>query len=223
MNLLRKGHGDKVWKAFKGRTFSTSVFLGLSRDLAKPFTAPPARIPIEVRPIRPDDDMSFLEVGKASGSTEGASARVRQLRKLKAGLPVCYLALADGKPCYMQWLIAARDNDRIRAQFGDLFPRLADNEALLEGAFTVESFRDMGIMASAMAQIAERAKEFGATRAITFIDGKNISSLRACKGAGFDPYLERRELWRLYQRRVRFSPLPAGTLYPFEAPELAYS
>ncbi len=81
---------------------------------------------------------------------------------------------------------------------GSLYPRLAPYEALLEGAYTPEAYRGQGIIASAMALIAERAGDFGARWVVTFVDETNVASLKGCARAGFVPYL---------RRRVRFTPL----------------
>jgi GNAT superfamily N-acetyltransferase len=108
----------------------------------------------------------------------------------------------------MQWLILPRDNPRIRARWGDLFPPLGPDEALLEGAYTAETHRGRGIMAHAMARIAEQAQCLGARWAITFVGAGNLPSLKGCRKAGFAPYVERCESWRLFRRRVRCTPLP---------------
>ena len=109
--------------------------------------------------------------------------------------------------CYMQWLIAARDNARVHARWGGLFPELKPHEALLEGAYTAESHRGKGVMSHAMALIAEKARDFGAHHVLTFVDRKNVASLKGCEKAGFAPYIQRRETWSLFRRRVHFLPL----------------
>lgn len=106
----------------------------------------------------------------------------------------------------MQWLIAARDNARVQACF-DLFPELQPDEALLEGAYTAESHRGQGVMSHAMARIAAAARDFGARHVITFVDRGNVASLKGCEKAGFAPYIQRRETWFLFRRRVHFLPL----------------
>src|SRR2546422_11047011 len=68
-------------------------------------------------------------------------------------------------------------------------------------------FRSQGIMSSAMAQIAERAREFGARWVVTFVDEVNVASLKGCERAGFAPYVRRTERYRLFRRMVTFVPL----------------
>ena len=71
-------------------------------------------------------------------------------------------------------------------------------------------------MPCAMAQLAAKAGEKGARWAITFVSQDNIPSLKGCKRAGFAPFLIRKKEWRLFHSRITFTPLPAGTPYPFD-------
>ena len=189
------------------RLRSETFALGLARDLDTPHAAPPAAIPLTVRPLAPGDDLSFLDPAPGLAAHE-ARNRTAQRRLLAAGIPTCWVAVGpDDTPCYMQWLILPRDNARIRARWGDLFPALAPGEALLEGAYTAESHRGRGVMAHAMARIAEQARCLGARRVITFVGRDNVASLKGCSKAGFTPWTERQETWRLFRRRVRLAPL----------------
>ena len=216
--LVRSGHGWRVVRAVARRLGSRSRALGLRRDLRLLHPAPPARIDLVVRPLAAGDDLSFLDP-QAEGLDSGAAYdRMVQRRFVADGFSTCYVAVApDGKICFMQWLIASRDNERIQSRWPGLFPLLAPDEALLEGAYTVEAARGRGVMAHAMARVAEHAVDLGARWVITFVGDDNIASLKGCRKAGFVPCLERRESWRLFRRRVRFTPLPEGTPYPFEA------
>ena len=205
--LVREGNGGAVADAIRTRLASETLAIGLRRDLTLLHPAPPAAMPLVVRPLRPDDDLGFLDAA-AGLPVEAARARAAQRRLVAAKLPTCWIALApDGRPCYMQWLILPRDNARIRARWGDLFPALRADEALLEGAYTAESARGQGIMAHAMARIAAEASCLGARWVVTFVGADNAASLKGCRKAGFTPYLERRESWRLFRRRVRCTPL----------------
>ncbi len=189
---------------------SNSTSVGLRRDLTVPFNPPQAKIPLVVRPLAPADDLSFLE--PAPGLTpDEAFWRLTQRRLLRTGLETCYVALDPaGKPCYMQWVIPAASQSRLRASFGNLYPLLRPEEALLEGAYTPASFRGMGIMSAAMALVAERARDHGARWAITFVEEHNTASTKGCLRAGFAPYLRRRESFRFFHRRVGFEPMDAG-------------
>jgi GNAT superfamily N-acetyltransferase len=198
-----------AWSAIRYRLHSDSTSVGLRRDLSLPFNKPTAKIPITVRPLAATDDLSALEP-EPSMPMEEAMSRLIQRRLLRAGLRVCYVAIApDGKLCYMQWAIPSAENHRARAIFGNLYPVLGPDEALLEGAYTPPAYRGKGIMSAGMAQVAETAAERGARWVITFVDERNSASLKGCVRAGFVPYLKRHEKFRLFHRQIRFEPIEA--------------
>src|SRR5205085_2898559 len=106
----------KAGRVVTRRLYSNSVSIGLRRDLTVAFAAPAAKVPIQVRPLAPGDDLSFLDVNQSGLSDTQVFARLGQLRIVRSGLQTCYVAMGpDGKPCYMQWLIPSSENDRLRA------------------------------------------------------------------------------------------------------------
>jgi hypothetical protein len=206
--LVASGNASKAWWAITYRAHSDSISIGLRRDLTVPFTGPKAKIPITVRPLAPGDDLSALDPAPGLSADE-AFWRLGQRRLLQSGLQSCYLAIApEGKPCYMQWVIPASQNERVKAFFGNLYPVLAPDEALLEGAYTPEAYRGKGIMGAAMAEVALRGADHGARWVITFVDQVNEASFKGCIRAGFTPYLQREEKFRWFRRQVVFRPIP---------------
>lgn len=206
--LLKSGEWEDLFQAGREHLRSESKAFGLRRDITVPFPAPDAMLPITVRPIRESDVETLLEAGADEMSGEAQRERLIRLRMIEAKLPTCYVAVTeDDEPTYMQWLIGPEDNDKIQEIFGDRFPRLQPDEMLLEGAFTLEKWRGKKIMAAAMARVAERAADHGARWVITFVGADNIPSLKGCKRAGFEPYVERTGTWRLFRYRSEFAPL----------------
>lgn len=204
VRLVLAGDAAKAWWAVTYRMYSDSTSLGLRRDLTIPFTGPNAKIPITVRPLTAADDLSALDPAPGLSADERLW-RLGQLRLLRSGLGICYVAIApEGKPCYMQWVMPSSENARLRAVFGNLYPSLGPEEALLEGAYTPDAYRGKGIMGAAMTQVAERAAGVGARWVITFVDEQNQGSVKGCIRAGFVPYLRRRERFRLFYRYVTF-------------------
>ncbi len=204
---MLSGNMAKAWWAVTYRAYSDSTSIGLRRDLQVPFARPAAKVPITVRPLSASDDLSALD-SEPGLSADEAFWRLGQRRLLESGLQTCYVAIApENRPCYMQWVIPASENERLKAVFGNLYPVLGPDEALLEGAYTPEAYRGKGIMSAAMTQIAERAAEHEARWVITFVDEQNQASLKGCIRAGFTPYLRRHEKFRGFYRRVTFEPL----------------
>lgn len=208
LRLLKSDAGRrKLGHAVRMRVSSRRQAIGLRRDLGALFTIRPAKIPLDVRPMRSGESLPLI-ADVAGLDPRAAQERVDQRLLVDAHIPTCWVAVdGDGVVCYMQWLIAARDNARIRQWWGDLFPVLQPDEALLEGAYTADTHRGLGVMAHAMAVIAERAADAGARQVITFVGRDNIASLKGCERAGFTPYVERTDNWSLFRRRVEFGPL----------------
>lgn len=199
------------------RFHSDGLQYGLRRDLAEPFEAPDAKIPLTIRAMRQSDVAVLLETDTQQMSERGSYVRMQRLDFLREGIGQCYVAATNSdEPCYMQCLLTSADNSRIQRYFNGGFPTLAADEALIEYAFTPEGQQGQGIMPAAMARIAEKAADLGARRVITFVDHENVPALKGCQRSGFRPYLIRNDRWLLFRRRVSYQPLPAGARFLFE-------
>jgi hypothetical protein len=207
LSLVGRGHPKVLMSEILRRIYSEDTFYGLRRDLLLPFEAPPAKIPIRIRPLRNDDIAKILRKNE-SASDEDLKNHLRRLFIFRSGMPTCYVAITgNDEPCYMQWLIGPQENEKILNQFRGGFPPLGPDEMLLEGAYTPLIYRGLGIMSCAMAKIAELGKEFGARRVITFVHDVNESALKGCQRAGFLPFTIRTAQWRLFRRQLNFIPI----------------
>lgn len=175
---------------------------GLRRDLDKAQEKSQAKIPLYVRPLK-EDDLDILLPSDADlepSEKQQIVWRRHFYKKVPKGCMVAVDARND-TPCYMQWLIGSDDNPLL--QRFKCFPWLEKNEALLEQAYTIPSHRGLGIMSAAMTEIAELAPNLGAKYVLTFVDQKGVASLKACKRAGFEPYLSHRRTQLGYGTIVR--------------------
>jgi GNAT superfamily N-acetyltransferase len=206
---IRAGELEVLWREVRRRAYSNWRHLGLCRNLDAPFEPPNAKFAITIRPLRTDDVPRLLDMRDPQMAPRGPYVRMHRLRFLRQRIGSCFVAArtADDEPCYMQWLIPASENERIARYFRGIFPPLDRDEALLEYAFTHERFAGQGIMAAAMARIAEQARAFGARRVITFVDHDNAAALKGCHRAGFHEYLVRVDRWRLFRRTPVFEPV----------------
>lgn len=204
----RSGIGIRIVGRWKDGFYTEFTRYGLCRDLALPFINPSAKIPISVRPLQ-DRDLASL-FPDAAGCIDERLEIARRLAFVEKGARGGFVAIdaRNDTPCYVQWLFGARDNDFIRRIGG--FPVLQAGQALLENAYTPPSYRGLGIMSAAMASIAERAGDIGARRVLTFVDDRNIASLKGCQRAGFVPDLlqHRTRLGFGLITRDRFEKLP---------------
>jgi GNAT superfamily N-acetyltransferase len=209
--MLRRGEQAEILTELANRLYSNDASLILRRDLTQPLVPrPTAKIPLQVRLIESRD---FTEV---------ITERPRRLPALRANIPSCYVATTEEGICYIQWLIQADQQDRLRPFFKGELASYESDTALLEFAYTFKRFRGQGIMGAAMAKIAEQALPRGARWAITYVKHDNVASLKGCANAGFRPYMLRTESWRGFRLRQSFRVLPNGTVFPFELEAASY-
>ena len=204
--MLLRGEAPEMLTELTNRLYSNDASYILRRDLARPLVPrPTAKIPVRIRAMEPDDIAEIV------------AERPRRLPALSANIPTCYVATTDdGSICYMQWLIQADQQDRLRPYFKGHLAGYRSDTVLLEFAYTFERFRGQGIMGAAMAAIAEQGLSTGARWAITYVNVGNLASLKGCANAGFRPYMIRRESWRGLRLRQSFHALGHEALYPFE-------
>jgi hypothetical protein len=216
--LLRVRQSGLVFGELCRWLYSTVDYFGLCRDLAEPYDTPEARIPVAIRPLHYKDISALLRLDQPGITGQGILERLQRLYIYKAHLGSCYVAVAaDDSPCYIQWSFDASQNSHIQRHFRGVFPLLAEDEVLFEGNFTLEAYRGLGIMPYTMSQVAASLTVSGVHRVIAFVDRPRTPSLRGFKKAGFKPYVQRTDRWRLFRQKITFTQLPAGTPYAFEA------
>lgn len=201
--LIAHGQIRTVFTEGWNRLYSAKFQLLLRRDLAVPLAKrPQAKIPIQIR------ELNQADIPKIVASVP------ERMRAIRAGLRTCYLAVNDQDDiCYMQWLVDSSQN-HLRPRTVGL--TLQPDERLLEWAYTFEKYRNLGIMACAMAQIAEKGASAGARWALTLVNEDNIASLKGCRNAGFRPYQRYEERWRVMRKQSMYTSLPADAPYSFE-------
>ncbi len=196
IHLLLKGEFKVIFKGISKRLYSEINSFGLKRDLNIAFESPKALINITIRLSKSTDNNYFKQEHSNVGLTE-------------ENILNCYVAVnKNDTPCYRQWLIGYSQNSKIQSFFNNLFPILKEDEALLEGAFTLPNFRGKRIMPAAMSRISEKGVDIGARFIITFVNINNIPSLKGCKRSGFSPYILRKEKWFLFKRKITYITIP---------------
>jgi RimJ/RimL family protein N-acetyltransferase len=197
---------------------SREVWIGLRRDLTRPFPAPNAKIPLAIREATPEDG-AILFPSDLSGQAPADRAEVLWRRQVfAAGVRTCYVAVdaRNGRPCYCQWLMSRDQNDEIRSI--SPFPPLEAGEALLENAYTPPEYRGFGIMSAAMALIAERGSERDARAVLTYVREDNVASLKGCQRAGFASYSKLENRWYAFGlvKEIDHAFLPDSFRLPHE-------
>lgn len=194
--LLAQRRFAEFGRRCAGLVRETRITYGLRRDLEVPLDTPKARIPISIRELETADLAILLPTDRVGLGRKDCIELDTRGAHVAADIPRCFVAVdeRDGSPCYFQWLMGPDENGKIQSFFPpNWFPILAEDEALLENAYTPPHYRGNGIMSAAMAQIAERARGLGCRYVITFVASDNVPSLRGCAKAGFSPYIARTE------------------------------
>jgi RimJ/RimL family protein N-acetyltransferase len=208
--LLRKGHLVALLRRTRRLAWHDGTALGLAYDPRAPVAARVPRVELEVRPIEEPDIPIFTSLPTAGSPRVEALTRTNARDLIKSGLKTCYVGVTEDGPAYMQFLITADQNERLRAVFGGLFPPLAADEALLEFAFTLQEHRARPVMPTVMLRLIEIAGELGLRRVVTYVHVDNPSFMRFFMRLGFVPFVVRVERWRLFRRSVRFQEVEAG-------------
>jgi len=164
LDVIRSRQGLRwLRQTLRLRLHSSRIGIGVRRDLLEHIPIPPPKIPLVVRQLEPDDDLSFI-ADEPGLSPRSAAERTVQRWLLASNLPPPAVAIdGDGKVCFMAWMLTAEDNDLIRARWGEMLPQLKPGEAVIEGPFTAESHRGLGVM-HAYDAILTSARESGLTR-----------------------------------------------------------
>lgn len=195
-DLLKEGDFNYIYRGIRRRLYSQENFIGLKRDLHKPFKAPKAKIELAVRLLE-DRDLEYFNMTHTDDIL------------LNKHIPYCYVATTKNDiPCFRQWLIHYETNKEIKDLFKGIFPILKKDEALLEGGFIPPKNRGLGIMPAGICEVISKGITDNVRYIITFVGEHNIASLKGCSRAGFYPYILRTEKWFLFNKKVRFTAIP---------------
>jgi RimJ/RimL family protein N-acetyltransferase len=210
--LLRKGHFQPLLRRLRLWLCHDGVAFGLAYDPRVAVTARIPRTPVEVRPMRSDEAAVFTALPPGGTPRVEAMTRTNARHLLESGLATCYVGVTEDGPVYMQFLVTADQNKRLAEVYGGLFPPLADDEGLLEFAFSLQQHRARPVMPSVLLQLIEIAREQGLRRVVMYVHANSPSLIRFYLRVGFVPFAVRVEKSRLFRRRVEFRPLAADAV-----------
>lgn len=212
VELLRTRRGrDWIRRSARKRFNSTTVSIGIRDDLSVPFAAPPAKIPLVVRKLQPGDDLSLVD--DVPGLTpEKARHRADQRWLLNSDLPPPWVAVdPDGAVCFIAYMFTSEDNDRMQALWGPLAPKIHPDEVLIEGIFTSDAHRGLGVFMDAGTKMLDQARALGKRYAIGVAGEMNLGTFKVAERAGWKRQFKRVERWFLFRQRVTFEPLEGTT------------
>lgn len=202
--LVRMGQFGRLRRVLRTHLHSDFVHVGLRRSTTEPFPTPRPRLSLELRPVESGDHELFDPRLRHDEDADLVDA----YDLLGSGMETAYVAVTkDGEVCHLNFVIDASQNDALEAVYGDLVPPLDADEGLLEAAYTLEQFRGRGIILNVIPLLAERAQEQGIAWLIAYPPVDNRRMIGAFEWAGFEPFVQRRDSYRLFRRKVSFEPL----------------
>jgi hypothetical protein len=197
-------------------TWYTKYFYGLAAPLDPPRTPRPAKIPVVMQPTDAATFDGFEQELRLASGNDYMQLVLRQ-HLCRSGLGELYVAFGDdGTPIYSQWLIRPRDRAALDAHSPGRYAALADDEVLVEGAYTFSRYRRLGAMREGMAHLLRIAADEGMRKAFTYVEIQNVPSLRGCAEVGFVPDHMRASVRRLGTRRTAMKPLREADLALWE-------
>ena len=194
LDLIKKGDFKALFKSLFSKLYSSKTSYGLKLDLRNELKKPKAFKEVSIR-LYQDSDAPFFEDDHENIEL------IKQLER-------CFVGVTeDGEPCFRQWVMNASQNEKIHSFWGDTYPNLAPNQALMESAYTTPKLRGMGVMPLALYKIASLCKDEGIQEILTFAPYDNINSLRALSHVGFEPYCLTKEKNILFFKTVSHNEL----------------
>tara|TARA_B100000809_G_scaffold237477_1_gene257335 strand:- start:5 stop:718 length:714 start_codon:yes stop_codon:yes gene_type:complete len=195
-SLLKIGSFKPIIESISTRLYSTKNFVGLEVKINQ-LKNLDSKINITIRPFE-QSDINSLKEGQ------------RHIRLVEKKIPDCYVAaIQNNVPVYRQWLFTQEQFEAIIDYFGQIFPEIGKDEAIIEGVFTHLDYRGLRIMPNAIYQILNQNHYSHLKRAIAFVEQNNVGSLKGFYRLGFEPYILRQEKWLFFARKISFIPLPS--------------
>jgi L-amino acid N-acyltransferase YncA len=184
--LIRPGVGGTVAKVAR-RVWSSQPSFGLACALDELPEPRAARIPVKMQPQDPATFEGFVKEQEHDLTGEEAEFIRQRVEMCREGVRTLYVAFdPEGEVIYTQWLLMPGDEALLHRAAPGYFPDLAQEETLVEGAYTFTNFRGHGAMGDGMHQLLELARMSGARRCLTYVGFDNVASLRGCHKVGFE-------------------------------------
>ena len=190
--LLRLG-GLKVFlKQLRCQIYSRSAQVGFTVDLQRNDIP---RIEAKINytlSLASEQDMNEILQKTKTESEESVQSLVYRRWLYEDGYHNWYIArTADtNELCFMQSVIHPEDDKVVKGRFKGWFPKLKEDEILLEGAYAFEKYRGCRLCDSVASDILDIYRKKGFKRMITYIKKDNVTSLKAAAKTGFTKFEE---------------------------------
>ena len=204
--LLKVGGLECFFQQLRRQIYSRDTYIGWEADLDTDFIPVPRRLKYTVRLATEEDMEEVLQQSKSEGKQSTYELLQRKLF-YESGFRNCYGArTADaGELCYMEWVIYPEDDNTASQAYRSRFPKLKENEILLENAYTFKKYRGNWLDASVTTEVLEMVRQNGFKRVILYVQQDNIASMKSQERQGFRRFEEVPELRRFFFTRRKHS------------------
>lgn len=144
--------GDRAWRVIARLGWRRAIVI--EQPLHPPPAVPPARVPIEVGLLRPDDTHEYVGLRPWRAGAE-------LHRRIDAGHRY-FVARVDGRVVAGRWVAVGEAH---MEETGFTFP-LADDEVYVYDAFTAHAFRRRGISRALLGAVLQQMSQEGWRRAL---------------------------------------------------------
>jgi L-amino acid N-acyltransferase YncA len=205
--LLKISGAKEFFNQLRRQIYSRALWIGMEKNMegnAKALAE--CKIEYYLRQASEEDMKEAFQKVKTE-SKESAYKLLYRKYLYECGCGNWYIArTADtDEPCFLQSVIRPEDNKLLDEGFGNWFPRLNEDEILLEGAYTFENYRGNRLCHAVASDIIEIYREKGFKRMIAYYNNDNAASLKAGEKTGFTKFEEVPVLTILFFTRSKFS------------------
>lgn len=113
----------------------------------------------------------------------------------------------DNRPIYVQWMIGAQNNSKLKQIYGEGYEPLANDEILIAGVYTRAHLRGKNIMMEGFYKILNFINRDKIVYLKAYVRSNNQASLKAFAKLGFKASKIREDRWFLFKRKMVLSDL----------------
>ena len=169
--LLTSGGLKAFLKQLKRQIYSKDIRIGFELNLQEVTISPiESSIRHSLQLASKEDMDEVLQSGKTE-SKEVVHWLIYGKWLFDCGFRHCFLArtMDSNEPCYLHFVIHPGDLKLVNKYVRNRFPKLEDDEILLEGAYTFEKYKGNRLAGSTLVKVLEIYREQGFKRAIGYI------------------------------------------------------
>ncbi len=192
-----------VFDELTRKIYSDEKRYGFIYDLTQPIKIDEPKILVKLRTIQTRDITQFFNFRSCNYSNAELRKILECFLFLHSGISTCYVGVnKNNNPCVICWLIKPDMNNELQRYFKGGIPELKNNEVLCEYVYTHEKYRGLKLMSWVTTMLLESVSHEGFDRAIAYVNGKNVISLKTSPQIGWQPFLINTVRRRIFKNQI---------------------